>query len=311
MTADEILDQIELLYPKAATAWSDAQKVDFLNIEQDNIFDILQVESTYDFILIDDTARYALPSDMQIDLIKRVMVSNDANVTTQDGTVSATAGAKAVTGSGTAFTSDLEDEYIVINGELKIVDTVSSVTSLTVTTNFESSASDVSWSLYATPEEADSFIEYLYQDYDKILTRSVYGGWYKISSGSTDYIGFYPLPTETGKTVRVIYRPTPSAISADSLTTTPDLYYRWHVLLVYAAIAEIAGSGDNPDIDIANLYTRKYNEVLERAKENRFERDKPGYVVMRNVMRSNNNARRIMTGRSRRLPNSMFVFEEV
>jgi hypothetical protein len=310
MTADEILDQIELLYPRAS-AWSDAQKVDILNIEQDRIFDILQIESTYDFILIGDTARYALPSDMQINHIKRVLVSTSANTSEQDGTVSVTAGAATVSGSGTSFTSALEGECIVINGELKEVDTVSTTESLTVTSNFDETAADVAWGLYETPEEAESFTEYQYEDYDKILTRSVYSGWYKFSDGTTDYIGFYPKPSVTGKTVRVIYRPTPAAIAADALTITPDLYYRWHILLVYAAIAEIAGAGTNPDADIANLYIRKYNDALADARANRYVRDKPGHTVTRNVMRNGNYARRVLTSRAHNLPNSMFVFEEV
>jgi len=304
MTLAQILAQIYLLYPRADTAWTDDQIVAFLNIEQANIFSELQVEATYDFRTIKDTARYALPADMEIPSIKHVLCSNSANTSIQTGTVTVTAGAKTVTGSGTAFTSAIEDGYIVINDELKIVDTVSSAVALTVTTNFADSAAGVAWYLYATPGEDKYFTEYKYADYDTILTRGSSNSWYKFSNSTADYIGFYPEPSVSGRTIRVVYKPKPVDMvnSVAGLLLSPDLHYKWHNLLVYAAIGEIAGSGSNPDVTIANNYAMKYNAIMRMAKDDRQGRDKPGYTATRNVMRTNNRARQVLSGKSRAFP---------
>lgn len=310
MTLQEILNQIKALYPRAGSAFSDAEIVDILNIIQDTIFDELQVKSTYDFITISDTDRYSFPADMQACFIKTVLMSHSASTDTQTGTVSVTAGAATVTGSGTSFTSALEGEYIVINDELKIVDTVSTTESMTVTENFAATASAVAWELYDSPEEGSVFYEIPYKDYADVLTRTTEDCWFHYIDDDEEYIGFYPDPSTTGKTVRVIYRPTPTAMSESALSTSPDLHYRWHVLLVYGAINEIAASGSNPDTTIANNYARKFNEILAKATQNRYERDKPGYIVTENKYpRTWNHARLVMTGRKNRF--SRYSYEDI
>jgi len=307
MTLTEILTEAKKLYPKIDTAWTDDQIVASLNTIQHNIFNDLQIESTYDFKTIDDTARYALPSDMEIGAIKRVMFSKDDCLTLQDGTVTVTAGAKTITGSGTTFTPAMVGDTIFIDNEYNTIASYSSGTSVTATSNFTSSHSGEAWYIYDAPEE-DTFERYEYSDYDKILAREVNQAWYKYYDGSSYYLGLYPVPSSDGHCVRVIYLPKPDALANTEagLAATPDLYYRWHNLLVYAVIAECAGSGSNPDITIANNFAMKYNTLLTEAQQNKNERERPGYVVTRNIYGRNNYARWILTGKRHELPDSMF-----
>lgn len=311
MTLQEILNEIKLQYPYASTLRTDDQIVSFLNEEQNRIFDKLQVESFYDFISIADTGRYALPSDMQVDKIRNILISNDESTDVQTGTVSVTAGAKTVTGSGTSFTSALEGEYIVINDELKIVDTVAGVTSLTVTTNFAATASAQAWYLYTTPEEDDvSFEEYYFQEYSTVAKRQTDQCYYKFRSSGTDYLGIYPVPTSTGKTMRAIYIPIPTELenSETGLAATPDLFYRWHYLLVYAAIQNIASSGDNPDHKRANDYAMMYNALMQDAMDDNNKRNTPGYRKVKDRMKMWNYSRRALRHGRHKLP--WWMYEE-
>lgn len=300
MTLDAILNQIKLEYP-AATRWSDDQIVAFLNEEQNRIFDKLSVEAHYDFISIAYVRRYTLPADMQIDKIKSVLVSNKVSTEKQTGTVTVATGASTVTGSGTSFTSALEGQNIVINNELKTVAEVTSDTELSVTENFAHEATDADWYLYSTPEEEGLFTEYHFIEYRDVLKQTVPQGWYKYSENGADYIGFHPMPARTGQTIRVTYIPTPTQLvnNEAGLVLEPDLNYRWHYLLVYAAISEIAGSGSNPDTVIANNYALKYNTIVRGALESMNPHNTPGYGVTRDRMRPWNYSRRVL-GRNAR-----------
>ena len=292
MTVKEILDQVKLQYPASSTAWTDAQMVAFLNIEQDNIYHELQVEALYDFVSEDGTRRYALPSDMQIDNIRHVLYCNSDSLTVATGTVTVTAGSKDVVGVGTTFTDALEGSIIVVDGQVRTVDAYTSTTEISVTENFTTAAAGVAWYTYAAPGEDVSFSEYPFVEYNDILKRNVDSGWYKYSDGTTDYIGFYPEPSKSGHCIRVVYLPKPADLSSSVLTAEPDLYYRWHNLLVYALIREIAMSGSNPDTNIANNYGAQYNAVMDLAKNNRFQRERPGYRGTKDVMRSWGRSRR-------------------
>jgi len=314
VTLQEILNEIKLRYPYTTTLRTDDQLVSFLNEEQYRIFDKLQIEAFYDFISVSGTGRYALPSDMQIDKVRNVLVSNNESTAVQTGTVSVTAGAKTVTGSGTSFTSALEDEYIVINDELKVVDTVSSTTALTVTENFASTAADEAWYLYTAPEENDnSFTEYYFQEYSTVLKRQTDQCYFKYrSSAGTDYLGVYPFPSVTGKTIRTIYIPKPTALenTETGLAASPDLFYRWHYLLVYAAIQDVASSGDVPDHKRANDAAMMYNAIMADAMGDNDKRNTPGYRKVKDRMKMWNYSRRALRGRSHKLPWWMYEDSE-
>jgi len=67
-----------------------------------------------------------------------------------------------------------------------------------------------------------------------------------------------------GLTIQFYYNKTPTAITATS--QTPDLELRYHNLYKYALIQSICEQGDNPDIELANLYKQKYFEFLDFVK---------------------------------------------
>jgi hypothetical protein len=170
---------------------------------------------------------------------------------------------------------------------------------MSVTVAFATAAAGVAWYTYAAPGEDASFIEYPFVEYENVLTRSLDYGYYKYSDGTTDYIGFYPEPNESGRCIRVVYLPKPDDLSSSVLTAEPDLYYRWHNLLVYALAREIASSGSNPDIPLANNFGAQYNSVMELAKGNRARRETPGYRATRDVMRPWGRYRRGLNNRLR------------
>ena len=124
------------------------------------------------------------------------------------------------------------------------------------------------------------FREYEYEsDMNKILSGYKYG----VTPGGENLI-LYPIPDTTGYNVRVIYYKRPALLSGDDLTATPGIEEDWQIILVYAAIIEIAGSGDNPDIAIVNNYTRKYNDIMEQILQSRYER-LPKYPRTKDVMK--------------------------
>jgi hypothetical protein len=86
---------------------------------------------------------------------------------------------------------------------------------------------------------------------------------YRYFDAFNGLIGLYPVPDATGYNVRLIYEKRPALLDVNNLTAIPELREDWHRILVYAAIAEIAGAGSNPDITIVNNYTQKYNKLME------------------------------------------------
>ena len=76
-------------------------------------------------------------------------------------------------------------------------------------------------------------------------------------------IGLYPVPDATGWNVRLIFYKRPALMDVTKTSEKPELKEDWHRIFVYGAIAEIAGSGSNPDITTANNYSVKYNKLME------------------------------------------------
>jgi hypothetical protein len=130
-----------------------------------------------------------------------------------------------------------------------------------------------------TTVTADSYFrEY---EYEPDMNKTLCGYKYGSTPGGENLI-IYPIPDTTGENAKVIYYKRPTLLS--SLTETPELEEDWHMILVYAAIIEIAGSGDNPDIAIVNNYTRKYNDIMEQILQSRYER-LPKYPRTKDVMK--------------------------
>lgn len=295
MTVQQIVDKIKLLYP-AAVNWSDAQIIDQLNIEQSNIMRDLLVEAAYDMVSMNGVRRYAMPANMQVDFIRHVLLESGTSVVEQGGTVSIAAGSKNVVGVGTAFDAALEDQRITIADEVFTVDTVTDGTHMTVTANAVTAATGAKWSLFVAPQEDVTFTEYPFVEYNDVLTRRVSHGWYRVDS---ETIGIYPTLTITGKAMRILHLPLPTALSSTAMTASPDLYYMWHMLLVYAVIREIAMSGSNPDTVVANNYAMMYNSELAKAKQDNVTRNGGKYSQTTDVMREWNGYRRRSSRRSR------------
>lgn len=101
------------------------------------------------------------------------------------------------------------------------------------------------------------FQEYTYAELNDTMSG------YKYFDALNGLIGLFPMPDTTGWNIRLIFGKRPALMSASVLTATPDLNEDWHRIFVYGAIAEIAGSGSNPDVTTSNNYTAKYNELMK------------------------------------------------
>jgi hypothetical protein len=90
---------------------------------------------------------------------------------------------------------------------------------------------------------------------------------YKWQRQTADKIALYDYGQAVqiaGLTIQFYYNKTPAAITLTN--QTPDLKPEYHNLYKYALIQLICEQGDNPDIELANLYKQKYYEFMEFVK---------------------------------------------
>lgn len=105
--------------------------------------------------------------------------------------------------------------------------------------------------------------------------------------GREGLIGIYPVPQDVRK-VDVFYMKKPKMVtSLDDYIEIDDNYID---LVKYNVMSIIAMSGYNPDIELANEYILLYNNLVQRANENKNEQQQR-YPVIRNL-----NKRRIRRG---------------
>jgi hypothetical protein len=109
----------------------------------------------------------------------------------------------------------------------------------------------------ATITSDSSFQEYIYAS----LNENMSG--YKYFDAFNGLIGLYPMPDTTGWNIRLIFRKRPALMDSTDTSETPELKEDYHRIFVYGAIAEIAGSGSNPDTTTANNYINKYNSLMK------------------------------------------------
>lgn len=82
-------------------------------------------------------------------------------------------------------------------------------------------------------------------------------------NGFGNTVGIFPTPTIDGEKITIFFKRTPMQIrTKDDPIEIAD---KWINLLVYSVVSDIASSGSNPDIEIANIYTSKYNSLLQEA----------------------------------------------
>lgn len=132
-----------------------------------------------------------------------------------------------------------------------------------------------------TITENTKFSEYQFAELNDELT---YKHYYDAFDAG---FGVYPVPTTSGWKGRIIYKKRPTLLDSTNQTASPELEEDWHRILVYGAIAELAGAGNNPDIEIANNYSMKYNALLKEIKQSRYER-LPKYAATKDVMKRSN-----------------------
>ena len=87
-------------------------------------------------------------------------------------------------------------------------------------------------------------------------------------NGYNNTIGLFPVPAVDNERVKLFYKRTPRAVQTkDDPIEIIDKYID---LLVYAIVADMASAGSNPDIEISNNYSLKYNTLLEEIKAENF-----------------------------------------
>ena len=101
-------------------------------------------------------------------------------------------------------------------------------------------------------------------------------GYYDGREGT---IGIFPTPTDTRK-VDIYYMKKPQMVtSEDDYIELDDNYID---LVKYNLMTIIALSGHNPDIELANEYTLLYNNLVQKANENKNEQQQR-YPTIRTV----------------------------
>lgn len=94
-------------------------------------------------------------------------------------------------------------------------------------------------------------------------SEQMYGG-NRYFNGFGNTIGLYPTPKRDGEVVTIFFKETPRPVKTkDDPIEIDD---KWIDLLVYSVVADMASSGSNPDIEIANNYIQRYNTLLREAK---------------------------------------------
>ena len=97
--------------------------------------------------------------------------------------------------------------------------------------------------------------------------------------GREGLIGIYPVPQDVRK-VDIFYMKKPKMItSLDNYIELDDNYID---LVKYNVMSIIAMSGHNPDIELANEYILLYNNLVQKANENKNEQQQR-YPVIRNL----------------------------
>lgn len=104
-------------------------------------------------------------------------------------------------------------------------------------------------------------------------------GYYDGREGA---IGIYPVPQDTRK-VDIYYLKKPQMVTKlDDYIELDDNYID---LVKYNVMSIIAMSGHNPDIELANEYILLYNNLVQKANENKNEQQQK-YAIIRDLHRS-------------------------
>ncbi len=110
-------------------------------------------------------------------------------------------------------------------------------------------------------------------------------GYYDGRNGA---IGIYPVPIDTRK-IDIYYRKKPKMVrNRDDIIELDDNFID---LVKYNVMSIIAMSGHNPDVELANEYILLYNNLVQRANENKNEQQQR-YPIIRDIKRDLTRRRR-------------------
>ena len=110
-------------------------------------------------------------------------------------------------------------------------------------------------------------------------------GYYDGRNGA---IGIYPVPIDTRK-IDIYYRKKPKMVrSREDYIELDDNFID---LVKYNVMSIIAMSGHNPDVELANEYILLYNNLVQRANENKNEQQQR-YPIIRDIKRDLTRRRR-------------------
>lgn len=114
----------------------------------------------------------------------------------------------------------------------------------------------------------------LWQEYERAtLEQDVDDGYYWHNMSDTTIIitkDGEPIDTSNYE-IRFFYYKNPTAIS--TTTQTPDLDAEYHDLLYYRLINALSSQGQNPDVEIADYYQKKYEERMMQIENSLAERN--------------------------------------
>ena len=98
----------------------------------------------------------------------------------------------------------------------------------------------------------------------------------------SNMIGIFPTPTHDGDKITLFFKRTPRPVSSkdDPIDVNP----KWLDVLVYSIVIDMASSGSNPDIEIANNYTARYNALLQDVTLERYS-NQPYYPKIKDNKR--------------------------
>lgn len=104
---------------------------------------------------------------------------------------------------------------------------------------------------------------YSYTSNEKMFESGYY-------DGREGAIGIYPKPQDVRK-INIFYRKRPTFVtSRNDYIELDDNYID---LVKYNVLSIIAMSGHNPDIELANEYILLYNNLVQKANENKLEQE--------------------------------------
>lgn len=112
----------------------------------------------------------------------------------------------------------------------------------------------------ATPDDRYDYTQYH-------LSRSEYDPkeyytYHEIisDSGAKKFV-LYPIPDTVNLPIVIRFRKSLTALSASSLSASPDFDSRYHIALAYFAISELASAGASPDTFQADYYMQKFEST--------------------------------------------------